>query len=122
MEYLARVRDGSTGEIGNGYSACLAVACESGGRRITPLHMRLWSSEAEGFISQNDEVLGVIDQIDSRAKKRGIYVIDRGGDGDWLFDGLTGANWTTSCASWATATRSTAGGPRWPKNWRHPAP
>jgi hypothetical protein len=24
----------------------------------------------------------------SRAKKRGIYVIDRGGDGDWLFDGL----------------------------------
>jgi hypothetical protein len=88
MEYLARVRDGSTGEIGNGYSACLAVACESGGRRITPLHMRLWSSEAEGFISQNDEVLGVIDQISSRAKKRGIYVIDRGGDGDWLFDGL----------------------------------
>lgn len=88
MEYLARVRDGSTGEIGNGYSACLAVACESGGRRITPLHMRLWSSEAEGFTSQNDEVLGVIDQISSRAKKRGIYVIDRGGDGDWLFDGL----------------------------------
>jgi len=88
MEHLARVRDGSTGETGNGYSACLAVACESGGRRITPLHMRLWSSGAEGFTSQNDEVLGVIDQISSRAKKRGIYVIDRGGDGDWLFDGL----------------------------------
>jgi len=88
MEYLARVRDGSTGEIGNGYSACLAIACESGGRRITPLHMRLWSSEADGFTSQNDELLGVIDQISSRAKKRGIYVIDRGGDGDWLFDGL----------------------------------
>lgn len=88
MEYLARVRDGSTGEIGNGYSACLAVACESGGRRITPLHMRLWSSEADGFTSQNDELLGVVDQISSHAKKRGIYVIDRGGDGDWLFDGL----------------------------------
>ena len=88
MEYLARVRDGSTGEIGNGYSACLAIACEIGGRRITPLHMRLWSSEADGFTSQNAELLGVIDQISSRAKKRGIYVIDRGGDGDWLFDGL----------------------------------
>ena len=50
--------------------------------------MRLWSSEAEGFISQNGEVLGVIDRISSRAKKRGVYVIDRGGDGDWLFDGL----------------------------------
>ena len=88
MEYLARVRDGSTGEIGNGYSACLAVACESGGRRITLLHMRLWSSEADGFTSQNDELLGVIGLICASAKKRGIYVIDRGGDGDWLFDGL----------------------------------
>lgn len=88
MEYLARVRDGSTGEIGNGYSACLAVACESGGRRITPLHMRLWSSEADGFASQNAEILGIIDLISGAAKKRGIYVIDRGGDGDWLFDGL----------------------------------
>lgn len=88
MEYLARVRDGSTGEIGNGYNACLAVACESGGRRITPLHMRLWSSEADGFASQNDEILGVIDLISGAAKQRGIYVIDRGGDGDWLFDSL----------------------------------
>lgn len=88
MEYLARVRDGSTGEIGNGYSACLAVACDSGTRRITPLHMRLWSSEADGFASQNDELLGIIDLISAAAKKRGIYVVDRGGDGDWLFDGL----------------------------------
>ena len=88
MEYLARVRDGSTGEIGNGYSACLAVACESGGRRITPLHMRLWPGEADDFTSQNDGLPGVIDLISSHAKKRGIYVIDRGGDGDWLFDGL----------------------------------
>lgn len=88
MEYLARVRDGSTGEIGNGYSACLAVACESGMRRITPLHMRLWSSKADGFTSQNDELLNIIDLISASAKKRGVYVIDRGGDGDWLFDGL----------------------------------
>ena len=88
MEYLARVRDGSTGEIGQGYSACLAIACDSGKRRISPLHMRLWSSEADEFISQNDEILNIIDLICARAKKRGIYVMDRGGDGDWLFDGM----------------------------------
>ncbi len=81
--------------------------------------MRLWSSEAEGFISQNDEVLSVIDQIDSRAK-RGI-VIDRGGDGDWLFDGLDQRKLDYIVRLVATATCSTAGGPRWPKNWRHPA-
>lgn len=88
MEYLARVRDGSTDQIGNGYSACLALACESGKRRITPLHMRLWSSEADDFVSQNDEILGIIDVISAAAKKRGIYVLDRGGDGDWLLDGM----------------------------------
>ncbi len=88
MEYLGRVRDGSTGELGNGCNACLAVACQSGKRRITPLHLRLWSCEADGFTSQNDEILDIIDLISVAAKKRGIYVVDRGGDGDWLFDGL----------------------------------
>ncbi len=39
--------------------------------QLAAVAQRLWSSEAEGFISQNDEVLGVIDQISSRAKKRG---------------------------------------------------
>ena len=87
MEFLAKVRDGSTGEIGNGYTLCMALACESGECAITPLNLRLWSTEAEGFTSQNDEILGVIDHIHAHAKQRGIYVMDRGGDGDWLFDG-----------------------------------
>ena len=37
MEYLDRIRDGSTGELGNGYWGCLAVGAEAGSRRITPL-------------------------------------------------------------------------------------
>ena len=41
MEYLDRIRDGSTGDLGNGYWGCLAVAAEGGSRRITPLSMRL---------------------------------------------------------------------------------
>ena len=88
MEFLTRVRDGSTGEIGNGYTTCLAVACDSGERRFTPLSLKLWSSEADGFVSQNAEILDVIDQIHVHAKQRGIYVMDRGGDGDWLFDAM----------------------------------
>lgn len=88
MEFLAKVRDGSTGEIGNGYTLCLAVACESGERALTPLSLKLWSTKAEGFTSQNAEILAVIDAIRGHAKQRGIYVMDRGGDGDWLFDGL----------------------------------
>jgi len=35
MEYLAKVWDGSKGEVGDnlGFWGCMAVACESGGRR-----------------------------------------------------------------------------------------
>ena len=48
MDYLAKVRDGSKGELGEnlGYNGCMAVACESGARQMSPLVLRLWSSEA----------------------------------------------------------------------------
>ncbi|MGN0853898.1 MAG: hypothetical protein ACI4R9_00065 [Kiritimatiellia bacterium] len=49
MEYLARVWDGSKGEVGDnlGFWGCMAVACESGGRRPIPLHFRLWSADSQ---------------------------------------------------------------------------
>ena len=39
MEYIAKVWDGSRGEVGDnlGYWGCMAVACESGGCRPVPL-------------------------------------------------------------------------------------
>ena len=48
MEYLAKVWDGSKGEVGDnlGFWGCMAVACESGGRRPIPLHFRLWSADS----------------------------------------------------------------------------
>lgn len=88
MPYLARVRDGSKGELGNGYWGCAAVACESGGRRIVPLHLRLWSCASPGFTGENDQIKAVIDTVSTAAKKRGIYVIDRGGDREILFNHL----------------------------------
>jgi hypothetical protein len=86
MPYLATIRDGSKKELGAGYWACAAVACESGGRRIVPLHLRLWSCEAPGFTSENDEIAAVVATISAAAKKRGIYVLDRGGDRGEFFN------------------------------------
>ena len=88
MPYLAKVWDGSKGRPGDrlGYSGCMAVACESGARRMSPLMFRLWSSEAPGFRSENTEVEAVIDAISARTKRRGIYVYDRGGDRNGLFE------------------------------------
>ena len=88
MPYLAYVRDGSSGEIVPGYWACVAVACEVDSRRVIPLHQRLWSAEAPDFISENTQILGVIDTVREATKGRGIFVIDRGGDRNKLFDPL----------------------------------
>ena len=43
MPYLAKVWDGSKGDVGDnlGYSGCMAVACQCGARRMTPLVFRL---------------------------------------------------------------------------------
>ena len=51
MPYLARVRDGSSGELANGYWCGVALACESGSRKVIPLLQQLWSAEAPDFLS-----------------------------------------------------------------------
>ena len=82
MEYLAKVWDGSKGDVGDnlGFWGCMAVACESGGRRPIPLHFRLWSADSPGFVSENEEVKAIVDEITRHTKRRGIFVYDRGGD------------------------------------------
>jgi hypothetical protein len=69
-----------------GYNLCFATATPSMSRRIVPLHMAMWSAKEEGFTSENDKVLDVVRKISGAVDKRGVYVYDRGGDGDWLFD------------------------------------
>jgi len=80
MPYLATIHDGSSGELATGYSGFMAVACEPRSRKMTPLHLRLWSSKAPDFISENHQILEVIRTIHEAAEGRGIYVYDRGGD------------------------------------------
>jgi len=82
MEFLSKVWDGSRGDVGEnlGYYGCMAVACESGGCRPIPLHLRFWSPDADGFKSENEELETVFDTIIAETGKRGIFVYDRGGD------------------------------------------
>lgn len=86
MPYLATVRDGSTGELVPGYWSCVAMACEPTQRRVIPLHLRLWSAEAPDFVSENHQLLEVIDTVRAATNGKGIYVIDRGGDRIKLFN------------------------------------
>jgi len=87
MPLLAKVWDGSKGRVGDnlGYNLCFATATQSMTRRIVPLRMSVWSTKEDGFTSENDKVLEVIKSLADALGRRGIYVYDRGGDGDWLF-------------------------------------
>lgn len=79
MEHLATVRDGSTGELVNGYWMMKVVGCEVEQRRIVPLYQSLYSSDAPGFVSENEEILKAVELISTHSKKRGVWVMDRGG-------------------------------------------
>lgn len=80
MEYLATVRDASDKTIGSGYWLCEVIGCEVGSNEITPLSESLWSQEAPDFVSENNEVLGLVKKVRQATDNRGILVYDRGGD------------------------------------------
>jgi hypothetical protein len=88
MPHLATVRDGSTGELVNGYWACVALACEPECRRVLPLMQELWSAAAPDYQSENTQLLSIIDTVAGATAKRGIYVLDRGGDRMKLYEPL----------------------------------
>jgi hypothetical protein len=85
MPFLARVRDGSSGELANGYWCGVALACEPASRKVIPLLQQLWSADAPDFQSENTQLLQMIDTIAAATDQRGIYVLDRGGDRSRLY-------------------------------------
>jgi hypothetical protein len=88
MENLAQVRDGSRGEIADGYWLCEVIGVENAGNEITPLYSELYSQEARDFVSENDEILKAIRLVSTAVERRGIWVIDRGGDRGLLYKEL----------------------------------
>jgi hypothetical protein len=85
MEYLARVRDGSAHDFANGYWTVHVMGAEVGSPTMVPLYQRLWSAKAPDFESENAEILRAVKAVQAHAGKRGIWVVDRGGDRINLF-------------------------------------
>lgn len=79
MQYLARVRDGSAGQISDGYWVCSVIGAQVDSDEIIPMYQRLYSAEAPEFISENAEILRCVDTICAHIGERGIWVLDRGG-------------------------------------------
>jgi hypothetical protein len=88
MENLALVRDGSTGELHQGYWLCDVTGAEVNGSEIVPLYQKLYSAGAKDFTSENAEILAAVDLIRMHTQGRGIWAIDRGGDRKKLLEPL----------------------------------
>src|SRR5512137_1501416 len=64
MEYLALVRDGSTGETrSNGYWLIDVLGAEVEGEDLIPLYGELYSQEAKEFRSENGQILNAMDRV-----------------------------------------------------------
>ena len=85
MEHLAAVWDGSEKEKGWGYWTLNIIGAETNSAPIVPLYGRLFSQRAPDFESENIELRTAIREVSQATQKRGIWVMDRGGDRGYLY-------------------------------------
>ena len=88
MDYLATVRDGSTGQLVNGYWLVELYASLSR-KNPVPVLLEPFSHEEPCCPGQNPVVLAAVHKIFELTNNRGVLVVDRGFDGwvmfeDWL--------------------------------------
>jgi len=85
MDYLATVRDGSTGELVNGY--CLVELYVSlSHKNPVPVLIEPFSHEEPYSPGQNPVVLKAVHKIFELTDKRGVLVVDRGFDAGVMFE------------------------------------
>ncbi len=80
MEYLAGVRDGSEKKLTRGYWTVQVIGADLDEVKIVPLYEHLYSQNAPGYDSENQEILKGVDSVRGEVGSRGIWVMDRGGD------------------------------------------
>jgi hypothetical protein len=89
MQYLAWVRDGSTGETrSKGYWLVDVLGADVEGEDLIPLYGELYSQEATTFKSENSQILNAVDRVREGIGQKGIWAMDRGGDRSRLFKGF----------------------------------
>jgi len=79
-ERLCRVRDGSSGEIVNGYPLMSVVARDIRQGHTFPLLTRLLSTAGPSYKSENHDILYTMETVQRYLSARPLWVIDRGGD------------------------------------------
>lgn len=85
MDYLATVRDGSTGQLVNGYWLIELYASVSR-KNPMPILLEPFSHEQPLCRGQNPVIIDAVQKVFKLTNKRGVLVIDRGGDARSLLD------------------------------------
>ena len=88
LEGLCRVKDGSTGDLANGYWFAGVSALTANHKQPIPVYSRVYSSVEEGYKSNNAETIKSLEFVSAHFPKTNIRAFDRGYDGGYVFDYL----------------------------------
>jgi len=80
MDNLAKVWDGSEGEVGQGYWINSVVAADVNKEQLLPLYNELFSQKAKDFESENEQIFKALRAVNEELKGKGIWAMDRGAD------------------------------------------
>ena len=80
LEALSEIRDGSTGEITQGYLTIEAAVLSEKGKMPLPVYEKVFSAAENGFISETQENLCCLRSLTENSSSRCVRTLDRGFD------------------------------------------
>jgi len=86
LEGLCKVKDGSTGEIADGYWYAGVSALTSEHKQPIPVYSRVYSTAEAGYVSNNAETLKSLEFLSKHFPNENIRALDRGYDAGYIFD------------------------------------
>ena len=88
MQYIDRVRDGSTGELADGYWTLSVTALTPDKKMPIGVYSTVYSAAEPNFVSEDDEVIKALDFTRKHFDKSCIKAFDRGYDGNIYYENL----------------------------------
>ena len=86
LEGICRVKDGSSGEITDGYWSAGVSALTAEHKQPIPVYSRIYSTKEKEYVSNNAETIKSLEFLSSHFPKANIRALDRGYDGGYIFD------------------------------------
>ena len=80
LEALSEIKDGSTGEITQGYFTIEAAVLSERGKMPLPVYEKVFSAAEEGFVSETHENLCCLESLSENFSPKCVRTLDRGFD------------------------------------------